>query len=66
MKVDVIERLAPPWEVMGIRSFLGHIRFYRRIIKDFSKIARPLTELLAKDAPFLFTNDFLEAFNRLK
>ena len=62
----VIERLPPPFDVKGIRSFLGHVGFYRRFIKDFSKIARPLTEFLAKDALFLFTNDCLEAFNRLK
>ena len=47
-KVKVIERLPPPSDVKGIRSFLGHAGFYRRFIKDFSKIARPLTELLAK------------------
>ena len=40
--------------------------FYRRFIKDLSKITRHLTELLAKDVPFLFANDCLEAFNRLK
>ena len=66
VKVEVIKRLPPPSDVKGIRSFLGHAGFYRRFIKDFSKIARPLTKLLAKDAPFLFTNDCLEAFNRLK
>ena len=62
-EVEVIERLPPPFNV---ESFLGHTDFYWRFIKDFSKIARPLFELFAKDAPFLFTNDFLEAFNRLK
>ena len=65
-KVEVIEHFPPPTDVKGIRSFLAHAGFYRRFIKDFTKIARPLTELLAKDAPFLFTNDCLEAFNRLK
>ena len=49
-KVEVIERLPPPYDVKGIRSFLGHAGVYRRFIKDFSKITRPLTELLAKDA----------------
>jgi hypothetical protein len=52
--------------VKGIRSFLGHARFYRRFIKDFSQITRPLTNLLAKDAPFEFTDECLKAFQILK
>ncbi|XP_073224888.1 uncharacterized protein [Cicer arietinum] len=46
--------------------FLGHTEFYRRFIKDFSKIAKPLTNLLVKDAPFKFNEDCLHAFNNLK
>lgn len=49
-----------------IRSFLGHAGFYRRFIKEFSKISRPLCNLLAKDAPFVFDNDCLHAFEMLK
>jgi hypothetical protein len=52
--------------VKGIHSFLGHAWFYRRFIKDFSKIARPLTNLLAKDAPIEFTDECLSAFHTLK
>src|SRR6185503_10026302 len=62
-KIDVIECLPPPVNVKGIRSFLGHAGFYHRFIKDFSQIARPLTNLLAKDAPFEFTDEFLAAFH---
>ena len=51
-KIDLISILPPPRSVKEIRSFLGHARFYRRFIKDFSKISRPLCNLLAKDAPF--------------
>ena len=65
-KIDVIERLPPPVNVKGIRNFLGHAGFYRRFIKDFSQIARPLTNLLAKDAPFEFMNECLPAFEILK
>ena len=52
--------------VKGIHSFLGHAGFYRRYIKDFSQIARPLMNLLAKDAPFEFTDECLFAFHTLK
>jgi hypothetical protein len=42
-KIEVIEQLPPPVNVKVIISFLGHAGFYRRFIKDFSHIARPLT-----------------------
>jgi hypothetical protein len=65
-KIEVIEQLPPPVNVKGIHSFLGHAGFYRRFIKDFSQISRPLMNLLAKDAPFEFTNESLAAFHTLK
>ena len=65
-KIEVIEQLPPPVNIKGIRSFLGHAGFYWRFIKDFSKIARPLTNLLAKDAPFEFIDECLNAFHTLK
>ena len=52
--------------VKGIHSFLGQAGFYRRFIKDFSQIARPLTNLLAKVAPFEFIYECLSAFHTLK
>ena len=52
--------------INGIHSFLGHAGFYSRFIKYFSQIARPLTNLLAKDAPFEFTDECLTAFHTLK
>nr|GEV05364.1 reverse transcriptase domain-containing protein [Tanacetum cinerariifolium] len=64
--VDVITKLAHPTTVKGIRSFLGHVGFYRRFIKDFSKIARPMTQLLEKDAPFVFFPKCVDAFRTLK
>ena len=65
-KMEIIEQLPPPTNVKGVRSFLGHAGFYRRFIKDFSRIARPLTNLLPKDAPFNFDDDCLLAFYTLK
>ena len=52
--------------VKGIHSFLDHAGFYRRYIKDFSQIARPLMNLLAKDAPFDFIDECLTAFHSQK
>ena len=65
-KVEVIEKLPPPTSVKGVRSFLGHAGFYRRFIKDFSKISKPLCNLLVKDVPFIFDANCLHAFNVLK
>nr|GEY22090.1 reverse transcriptase domain-containing protein [Tanacetum cinerariifolium] len=65
-KVDVIAKLPHPTSVKGVRSFLGHVGFYRRIIQDFSKIARPMTHLLEKETPFVFFKDCIDAFETLK
>nr|GEW06084.1 reverse transcriptase domain-containing protein [Tanacetum cinerariifolium] len=65
-KVDVIAKLPHPTTVKGIRSFLGHASFYRRFIKEFSKIARPMTHLLKKDTTFLFSKECVECFQTLK
>ena len=61
-KVDAIEKMPCPKDIKGIRSFLGHAGIYRRFIKDFSKISRPLTNLLQKNVPFVFYDDCIEAF----
>jgi hypothetical protein len=65
-KIEVIENLPPPTNIKGVQSFLGHAGLYRHFIKDFSHIARPLTNLLAKDAPFEFNDKCLDAFHILK
>nr|GFA89325.1 reverse transcriptase domain-containing protein [Tanacetum cinerariifolium] len=65
-KVDVIAKLPHPITVKGIRSFLGHVGFYQRFIKDFSKIARPMTHLLEKDTSFFFLKECVKAFQTLK
>ncbi|GJV85718.1 reverse transcriptase domain-containing protein [Tanacetum coccineum] len=65
-KVDVIAKLPHPTTVKGVRSFLGHAGFYRRFIKDFSKISRPMTHLLEKNTPFIFSNECIQAFETLK
>nr|GEY81963.1 reverse transcriptase domain-containing protein [Tanacetum cinerariifolium] len=65
-KIEVISKLPHPSTVKGIRSFLGHAGFYRRFIKDFSKISRPMTHLLEKNSSFIFSNECIQAFRILK
>ncbi|RVW63246.1 putative mitochondrial protein [Vitis vinifera] len=65
-KVELIVMLPLPTTIKGVRQFLGHARFYRRFIKDFSKLARPLCELLVKDAKFVWDDQCQRSFEELK
>jgi transposase InsO family protein len=65
-KVEAIEALVPPTTVKGVRSFLGFLGFYRRFVKDFSRIAKPLTELTKKNQAWEWTPECEEAFKKLK
>ncbi|GKE08948.1 reverse transcriptase domain-containing protein, partial [Tanacetum coccineum] len=65
-KIDVIAKLPYPTNVKGVRSFLGHVGFYRRFIKDLSMISKPMTQLLMKNVKFDFSDDCKKAFNILK
>nr|GEW89234.1 reverse transcriptase domain-containing protein [Tanacetum cinerariifolium] len=65
-KIEVISKLPHPTPVKEIKSFLRHAGFYRRFIKDFSKISRPMTHLLEKNAPFVFSDNCVQAFQTLK
>ncbi|XP_073526178.1 uncharacterized protein [Phyllobates terribilis] len=65
-KIDVIQSLPYPTNVREVRSFLGHAGFYRRFIKDFSKISTPLCELFKKEVDFVFTDECKLVFNTLK
>ncbi|GJW76221.1 reverse transcriptase domain-containing protein [Tanacetum coccineum] len=65
-KIDMLANLPPPTNVKAVSSFLGHDKFYRRFIKDFSKISRPITKLLKKDSVFNFDEECYKAFETLK
>ncbi|RVW18681.1 Retrovirus-related Pol polyprotein from transposon 17.6 [Vitis vinifera] len=65
-KVELIVKLPSPTNVKGVRQFFGHVEFYRRFIKDFSKLARPLCELLVKDAKFVWDERCQRSFEQLK
>ena len=57
-KIEAIEKLPPPSSVKGIRSFLGPVGFYRCFIKDFSWIAKSLSNLLVQGTPFEMSSVF--------
>jgi hypothetical protein len=65
-KIELIANLPTPKSVKDVRSFLGHAGFYRRFIKDFSVISKPLSNLLTKDNIFEWTEHCEEAFVKLK
>ena len=65
-KIEIIEKLPPPTSVKGVRSFLGHASFYRRFIRDFSKVSKPLSNLLMQGVPFEFNEPCMDAFELMK
>ena len=65
-KIEVIFRLPPPKNKKEVRIFLGHARYYRRFIENFTKIAAPMFGLLIKDVDFLWTEQCQATFETLK
>ncbi|GKC67273.1 reverse transcriptase domain-containing protein, partial [Tanacetum coccineum] len=65
-KIDVIAKLPHPTTVKVVRRFPRHDGYYQRFIKDFSKISRPMTHLLEKNTPFIFSDECIQAFQTLK
>ena len=64
-KIEVIYKLSQQKIVRDVRSFLGHARFYRRFIKKFSVISKPLCNLLLKYAHFEWTNNCQKSFKKI-
>ena len=65
-KIELISKLPSPTNVKTVRQFLGHAGFYRRFIKDFSKIVKPLYKLLEKDDKFAWERDCQKSFEELR
>jgi hypothetical protein len=63
--VDILNWKAPK-DVHGIKSFIGMVRYYRRFIEGFSRIARPMIALLANKVEFKWTQKCQETFEALK
>jgi hypothetical protein len=65
-KTSVIDQWEEPRTVKGVQSFLGFCNFYRRFIKAYGRIAKPLNRLTRKDQPFIFDSSCRQAFKELK
>ena len=65
-KIVLIANLPTSKSVKDVRSFLGHAGFYKRFIKDFSVISKPLCNFLTKENVFEWTEQYEEAFVKLK
>ena len=65
-KVSDVLSWKPPKDVSEIRSFLGMAGYYRRFIEGFSKLAKPMTVLLEKNAKFVWTKQCQDSFEELK
>ncbi|KAL1270904.1 hypothetical protein QQF64_029920 [Cirrhinus molitorella] len=65
-RIQAIQNIKPPATVSELRSFLGVCNYSRQFIENYSDIARPLTALLKKDCPFIWTDTQQNAMNELK
>ena len=65
-KITIIKRVPAPQKQKDVKSFLGLAGYYRRFIKDFSKMASSLFWLLAKYSKFIWSGPCQEAFELIK
>nr|AAR06331.1 putative polyprotein [Oryza sativa Japonica Group] len=64
--VESVTKWTPPRTVTQVRSFLGLAGYYRRFIENFSKIAKPMTQLLKKEEKFIWSAECNRSFEELK
>ena len=65
-KIDIISQIKIPSSQKEVRSFLGHVGYYRRFIQKFTNLAAPLFKLLKKDAEFCWNEQCQISFESLK
>lgn len=66
IKIKAIHDFPTPKNPKTIKTFLGLVGYYRKFINDFAKIAKPLTLLLKKDVPFIWSKEQEESFATFK
>ena len=66
LKTQAIQNMHPPKTPKQVHAFLGLVGYYRKFIKNFAKIAKPLTLLICKQVKFDWTPTHHEAFLELK
>ena len=65
-KIDSVQQWPPPRNIKELRSFLGLAGYYRKFVKHFATLARPLTDLLKKGSIFIWTPSHQAAMDALK
>ncbi len=65
-KMEALVKLPVPKNVKGVRQIMGCFNYYKRFVKDYSKISLPLNELLRQDEPFVWDDRRQEALDTLK
>jgi transposase InsO family protein len=65
-KISVIKHWTPPTTVKGVQSFLGFCNFYRRFIRDYGIIAKPMVNLTKTGVRFIWTQSCQDSFQKLK
>ncbi|OBT70856.1 hypothetical protein VF21_10642, partial [Pseudogymnoascus sp. 05NY08] len=65
-KIEPLRNWIRPTTVIGVKSYLGFFGFYRQFIRNFGKIAKPLTTITSPSEPFLWTDECENAFEELR
>jgi len=65
-KITAVRDWPTPEDVKQLRSFLGLAGYYRKFVRNYGSISKPLTQLLRKNIPFIWTTETQLAFNTLK
>lgn len=65
-KIAAVTKMQQPIDLTSLRRFLGLTSYYRRFIRNYSKVAEPLNRLLRKGKLFQWSNECQDAFEQLK